>query len=66
MQMDEVVDGGVDGDEDDVKSFQDPSSGVVNPLGEFLHRIFFGGQVFVVSGGSECRLSLWYSQGKSI
>ena len=33
MQMDEVVDGGVDGDEDDVKSFQDPSSGVVNLLG---------------------------------
>ena len=32
MQMDEVVDGGVDGDEDDVKSFQDLSSGVVNLL----------------------------------
>ena len=31
--MDEVVDGGVDGDEDDVKSFQDPSSGVANFLG---------------------------------
>ena len=30
--MDEVVDGGVDGDEDDVQSFQDPSSGVVNLL----------------------------------
>ena len=28
--MDEVVDGGLDGDEDDVKSFQDPSSGVVD------------------------------------
>jgi len=33
MQMDEVIDGGVDGDEDDVKSFQDPSSGVANLLG---------------------------------
>ena len=35
MQMDEVVDGDVDGDEDedDVKSFQDLSSGVVNLLG---------------------------------
>ena len=31
--MDEVVDGGVDGDEDDVNSFQDLSSGVANLLG---------------------------------
>ena len=31
--MDEVVDGGVDGDEDDVMSFQDPSSGMVDLLG---------------------------------
>ena len=31
--MDEVVDEGVDGDEDDVKSFQDLSSGVANLLG---------------------------------
>ena len=31
--MDEVVDGGVVDDEDDVKSFQDPSSDVVNLLG---------------------------------
>ena len=33
MWMGEVVDGDGDGDEDDVKSFQDPSSGVVNLLG---------------------------------
>ena len=33
MQMDEVVDGGVDGDEDDVKFLQDPSSGMLNLLG---------------------------------
>ena len=31
--MDEVVDGGVEGDQDDVKSFQDSSSGVANLLG---------------------------------
>ena len=31
--MDEVVDGGVDGDEDGVKSFQDLSSSVANLLG---------------------------------
>ena len=30
--MDEVVDGGVDANEDDVKSFQDLSSGVANLL----------------------------------
>ena len=44
--MDEVGDDGVDDDEDDVDwcvVLQDPSSGVVNPLGEFLHRIPSGG-----------------------
>lgn len=44
--MDEVGDEAIDGDEDDLDwcaILQDPSSGVVNPLGEFLHRILFGG-----------------------
>ena len=66
MCMGEVVDGDGDGDEDDVKSFQDPSSSVVDLLGVSSSGSLPAARFSWFSRGSEWRLFFTSSPGESI